>query len=122
MPCVPAADQPTWVRSVGKVAYEDGHVFRLVGTFQDITEVHKLSLELAERSVSENPIIPCLRQTEVIAHNKQITLTSRDGQEYGVPDSAAPILNELGCQLGVVSVFRDATERWRLGKTLINSR
>jgi diguanylate cyclase len=41
-------------------------------------------------------------------------LISREGDEYGIEDSAAPIRNEAGDLLGVVLVFHDVTEQRRL--------
>ncbi|TNY08165.1 diguanylate cyclase, partial [Escherichia coli] len=41
-------------------------------------------------------------------------LLSRQGQEFGIEDSSAPIVNEAGELLGAVLVFHDVTEQRRL--------
>ena len=45
---------------------------------------------------------------------KHTLLISRNGDEYGIEDSAAPIRNHEGDVLGVVLVFHDVTEQRRL--------
>ncbi|MDE2248472.1 MAG: EAL domain-containing protein [Xanthomonadaceae bacterium] len=45
-------------------------------------------------------------------------LISRDGREFGIEDSTAPILNEQGELLGMVLVFHDVTEQRRLSNEM----
>lgn len=57
-----------------------------------------------------DPVQDCLRGVCDESVNVRHLLISKDGREYGVEDSAAPIRNELGLVLGAVLVFRDVTE------------
>ncbi|MFN7213219.1 MAG: EAL domain-containing protein, partial [Lysobacteraceae bacterium] len=57
----------------------------------------------------------CLREGRVVGLAPQTLLLSRDGGEYGVEDSAAPIRDPDGTLLGAVLVFHDVTEHRRLG-------
>jgi diguanylate cyclase (GGDEF)-like protein len=56
----------------------------------------------------------CLSEGTVIGLANHTLLLSRDGIEYGIEDSAAPIRNEKGDVLGVVLVFHDVSEQRRL--------
>ena len=66
------------------------------------------------RLPAENAVEACLARGKVAGLAQQALLLSRDGQEFGIEDSAAPIRNEDGEVLGVVLVFRDVTEQRRL--------
>lgn len=49
LPFIQANGQAIWVRAVGTAEFEAGKAVRLLGTFQDITEMHELGLKLAEQ-------------------------------------------------------------------------
>ncbi len=54
-----------------------------------------------------NPVEICLHKNHMTGASKNITLISRNGKEYGIENSAAPIRDEEGHILGVVLVFHD---------------
>ncbi len=66
------------------------------------------------RLPAENPVATCLAQGKVAGLANHTLLISRDGCEFGIEDSAAPMHNEQGEILGVVVVFHDVTEQRRL--------
>lgn len=66
------------------------------------------------REPLENPVKPCLKSGMVSGPSGQTVLISRNGIEFGIEDSAAPIRSNGNELLGVVLVFRDVTERRRL--------
>lgn len=66
------------------------------------------------RKPTENPVAQCLKNGKASPQTKQTILISRNGSEFGIEDSAAPIRNQLGEILGVVLVFHDVTEQRRL--------
>jgi diguanylate cyclase (GGDEF)-like protein/PAS domain S-box-containing protein len=66
------------------------------------------------RAVTENPVATCLEQGKIVGLANHTLLISRDGHEYGIEDSAAPIRNHEGEVLGVVLVFHDVSEQRRL--------
>ncbi|MET3118199.1 diguanylate cyclase (GGDEF)-like protein/PAS domain S-box-containing protein [Undibacterium sp. GrIS 1.8] len=66
------------------------------------------------RKPAANPITTCLTQEKIVGLAHKTVLISRNGSEFGIEDSAAPIRNELGEILGVVLVFHDVTEQRRL--------
>lgn len=69
-----------------------------------------------EKSV--NPVARVLETGKIIGLGNHTVLIARDGKEYQVSDSAAPILGVDGVTLGVVLVFRDVTEEYALQEQL----
>ncbi len=66
------------------------------------------------RQPTENPVAICLAQGKMVGLANHTLLISRNGDEFGIEDSAAPIRNPDGEVLGVVLVFHDVTEQRRL--------
>ena len=66
------------------------------------------------RQATENPVALCLEQGTVARLADPTVLISRDGEEFGIEDSASPIRDAQGELLGVVLVFHDVTEQRRL--------
>lgn len=67
---------------------------------------------------TENPVETCLAQGKTVGLANHTVLIARDGQEYGIEDSAAPIQNSAGDVLGAVLVFHDVTEKRRLSNAV----
>lgn len=61
------------------------------------------------------PVGRCLSGEDDAPQCQHTQLISRDGSEYGIEDSAAPILDDAGTVLGAVLVFHDVTEQRRMG-------
>ncbi|TMQ31432.1 MAG: PAS domain S-box protein [Planctomycetota bacterium] len=57
-----------------------------------------------------------LREGLVVGLANHTALTATDGSVRPIEDSAAPIKDEKGRTLGVVLVFRDATEKRKIEK------
>ncbi len=66
------------------------------------------------RALTENPVATCLTQGKIVGLANHTLLISRDGTEFGIEDSAAPIRNAAGDVLGVVLVFHDVSEQRRM--------
>jgi diguanylate cyclase (GGDEF)-like protein/PAS domain S-box-containing protein len=66
------------------------------------------------RESAPDPVAACLAEGRIVGLAHQTLLISKDGTEYGIQDSAAPILNAQGEMLGVVLVFHDVSEQRRL--------
>jgi diguanylate cyclase (GGDEF)-like protein/PAS domain S-box-containing protein len=66
------------------------------------------------RQPTENPVAICLEQVKIVGLANHTVLISRNGEEFGIEDSAAPIRHANGDVLGVVLVFHDVTEQRRL--------
>ncbi len=59
----------------------------------------------------ENPVKKVLREGKVVGLADHTLLLSKDGKEFDIEDSAAPILTDTGERFGVVLVFRDIKEK-----------
>jgi len=73
------------------------------------------------RQPSEGPVEKVRRLRHVIGLANHTVLLARDGREFIIDDSAAPILSGSGDMIGVVLVFRDVTEERRMQAALVAS-
>src|SRR5260370_11234345 len=64
----------------------------------------------ARRTV-ENPVKKVFREGKVVGLADHTLLLSKNGKEFDIEDSAAPILTDTGEGFGVVLVFRDITDK-----------
>ena len=62
------------------------------------------------RAKIENPVSQVFRQNRVVGLTAQAVLVGRNGHEWPIEDTAAPMLGSTGEMLGVVLVFHDATD------------
>ena len=66
-----------------------------------------------KRQPVENPALRALREGGVVGLANHTILIAKDGMEWAIDDSAAPIKDGQGAILGVVLIFRDVSERRR---------
>ena len=66
----------------------------------------------------ENPVKKVFREGKVVGLADHTLLISKNGGEFDIEDSAAPIVTGIGETLGVVLVFRDITGRKRAEQAL----
>jgi PAS domain S-box-containing protein len=102
--------------SLGRVEYLNAVAERLTGWAQaeaagrPLAEVFRIVNETT-REPAEDPAERALRDGRVAGLANHAVLIARDGSERPIDDSAAPMLDGSGAAVGVVLVFRDATER-----------
>lgn len=82
-----------------------------------LDEVFRIVNEKTRLTV-ESPVAKALRMGLVVGLANHTVLIARDGGERPIDDSAAPIFDESGRVIGVVLVFRDATEQRQAEETL----
>ena len=82
-----------------------------------LTEVFRIIHE-ETRQPCADPVEKVLQRGEVVELANHTALLSRDGRELPIADSGAPIRDPEGAIVGVVLVFRDMTEKYRLVDTL----
>ncbi len=70
----------------------------------------------------ENPVEIVISTGETVYLSNHTTLISKDGTEYQIADSAAPIRDKDGNILGMVLVFNDVTEQYQLRMAAAKSR
>jgi PAS domain S-box-containing protein len=73
------------------------------------------------REKTESPVGRVLREGKIVGLANHTVLISRDGKEFAIDDTAAPIRNTEGETTGVVLVFHDVTERRRAEEALRTS-
>lgn len=85
--------------------------------------VHKIFsiIDSTTQEMIPNPVDKVLATGETVYLSNHTTLISRDGTEYHIADSAAPIRNEEKQILGMVLVFNDISEQYRLREELRKS-
>jgi diguanylate cyclase (GGDEF)-like protein/PAS domain S-box-containing protein len=70
------------------------------------------------RKPVENPITKALAKGQIVGLANHTILIARDGTEYAIEDSAAPIRDRQGEIIGAVIVFHDVTESRNLANQL----
>lgn len=83
-----------------------------------LQQVFRIINELT-REDAENPVEKVRRLNTVIGLANHTALIARDGCEYVIDDSAAPIRDKDDLMIGIVLVFRDVTEQRRTEAALI---
>ncbi|MBF0463104.1 MAG: PAS domain S-box protein, partial [Magnetococcales bacterium] len=68
-----------------------------------------------------DPVTKVIRSGRVEGMANHTVLTARDGTERQIADSGAPILDPDGQVMGVVLVFRDVTEEYRIRQAIETS-
>jgi len=79
-------------------------------------------IDASTREPIENPVEKVITTGKVIYLSNHTTLIARDGSEYQIADSAAPIRDEDDNIQGMVLVFNDITERYQLREAAAKSR
>ena len=70
------------------------------------------------RETVTNPVQLVMERGEVVGLANHTVLLARDGQEYQIADSAAPIRDAAGNIVGVVLVFSDVTEAYGMQQAI----
>lgn len=73
------------------------------------------------RQAAENPVEKVRRMGQVVGMANHTVLIARNGREFAIDDSAAPIASGTGAMIGVVLVFRDVTEERQIQGALVAS-
>lgn len=73
------------------------------------------------RAIVSNPVGKVLQSGDIVGLANHTVLISKDGQEFQIADSAAPIRDAGGAIRGVVLVFRDVTAQYEQDRLLKES-
>ena len=84
---------------------------------QPLAEVFRI-ISTQTRLTVTSPVQRVIAHGNVVGLANHTALLARDGQEYHIADSAAPIRNDNDDIVGVVLVFSDVTEKYRMGESL----
>ena len=85
-----------------------------------LTDVFNIVNADSRESV-ENPVKKVLDYGKIVDLANHTVLISKDGREYQIADSAAPIIHPNGEITGVVLVFRDVTKEYHLQEKIRKS-
>jgi PAS domain S-box-containing protein len=111
----------------GHVTYMNAVAERLTGWTNDtargmpLADVFRIVNETTRQPV-DNPAGLVIRSGRILGLANHTLLISRDGSEYPIMDSAAPILDDAGGILGVVLVFRDVGDQRRAEEAIAEQR
>ena len=86
-------------------------------TGQPLPEVFRI-VNTGTREPQVDPVQLVMDRGQVVALSNHTTLLARHGAEYHIADSAAPIRNAQGQIVGVVLVFSDVSESYRVRRKL----
>lgn len=75
-------------------------------------------VDMKTRKKCKNPVDKVLKHGKTVNLSNQTLLISRNGSEYPIADSGSPILDDNGLIKGVVLVFRDVTEEYKMQREL----
>ena len=110
----------------GKVIFMNAVAEKLTGwplseaQGHDLEEVFNIVNEMT-REKPESPVAKVVRMGQVVGLANHTALISRDGTEYPIEDSGAPIRNQGGEITGVVLVFHDVVEKRKAEKAVRHS-
>ncbi len=85
-----------------------------------LSEVFRI-LHAETREMMADPVQLVMKRGQVVGLANHTVFVARDGREYHIADSAAPIRNVAGDIVGVVLVFSDVTEKTRMELALQES-
>lgn len=126
----------TTLSSIGDaviVAHVDGTVAFLNTIAENLTEWKREEavgrplvevfniVNMHSRLVVDNPVAEVIRRGVIVGLANHTVVIGRNGAESCIEDSAAPIRDAKGVMLGVVLVFRDVTESYRVKRELEES-
>jgi PAS domain S-box-containing protein len=87
---------------------------------KELSEVFKI-VNVKTREISETSVEKVMKSGKIVSLAEHMILLSKQGSEYMIADSAAPIRDDKGEFTGVVLVFRDITEEYRVQESLRQS-
>ena len=85
-----------------------------------LTEIFRIINADTRKSV-DNPVNLVLQTGGIIGLANHTILVSKDGSEYQIADSAAPIKNKSGEIVGIILVFSDVSEKYTAQKKIAES-
>ncbi len=85
-----------------------------------VTDVFRI-LNAQTRAAVTDPVTRVLKTGDIVGLANHTALIGRDGRERQIADSGAPIRSSGGDVMGVVLVFRDVTDSYRMQQALRRS-
>ena len=86
-------------------------------TGRDLSQVFQVRNEATHAPIA-SPIEKCLRENAVVTLSNHTLLVRRDGTEFPIEDSAAPIRDRGGAIIGAVLVFHDVSSARQMARQM----
>jgi PAS domain S-box-containing protein len=83
-----------------------------------LTDVFRI-INAETRLPTPDPVQMVIGHGKVVGLANHTVLQARDGQEYQIADSAAPIIDSSRTIVGIVLVFSDVTEKYQTSESLL---
>jgi PAS domain S-box-containing protein len=98
----------------GKVTYLNAHAEEMTGWSSEDAQGKPLAkvfhiIDGLTRKSAPDPMGRAIRENKTVKLTPNCILIRRDGSEFSIEDSAAPIHDRLGANTGAVIVFRDVS-------------
>ena len=111
----------------GRIDRMNPVAIKLCGWHEDEIQGKPLSevfniLNADTRAPVPNPVEKVIERGEIVGLANHTVLVAKDGREYQIADSAAPIKDKRGEITGVVLVFSDVTEKYKSEQLLEQSK
>lgn len=109
--------------ATGRITRMNATAERLTGwalaeaTGRSLPDVFQI-IHAQTRTPAANPVQLVMASGDVVGLANHTALLARDGKEYQISDSGAPIRDASGQIVGVVLVFSDVTEAYRVRQSL----
>ncbi len=87
---------------------------------QPLTRVFHI-INAITRKPAQNPVEKVMEHGQIVGLANHTALIAKDGTEYQIADSAAPIKDDNGSILGIILVFHDVTEEYQLHQQIQNN-
>jgi PAS domain S-box-containing protein len=84
---------------------------------KELQEVFNIVNAYTDKEI-QNPVRKVLRDGEISGLANHTKLLAKDGSEYQIADTAAPIIDDEGNSHGVVTVFRDVTKEYEKNRQI----
>ena len=85
-----------------------------------LTDVFRI-IHAQTREPAIDPVQHVMEHGQVVGLANHTALLARDGREYQISDSAAPIRDGAGTIVGIVLVFSDVTEEYQVRESLVKT-
>lgn len=89
-------------------------------TGRSLPDIFKI-IDSQSRELVPNPVDKVITTSKIVGLSNHTILISKEGTEYQVADSAAPIIDNAGNILGTIIVFRDITQQHQTEEALRRS-
>lgn len=115
-----ACDAGSFVTSLNGVAQKLTRWSSEEARGRPLAEVFRI-VNADTRAPVENPAVQALRGGVAVGLANHTLLIARDGAEYQIADSCAPIRDGSGTMIGAVLVFRDVTEEYNKQRRILEN-